>query len=57
MAEEKLRCTSCNVSIHARENFVKFKCPSCNETLIVRCINCKNTGALYKCKKCGFEGP
>lgn len=54
---EVLRCTSCNVHIHAKDNFVKFKCPSCGEALIVRCINCKKASRIYKCPKCGFEGP
>jgi predicted RNA-binding Zn-ribbon protein involved in translation (DUF1610 family) len=64
MAEEKsdvktgkLRCTSCNVHIRAKDNFVKFKCPNCGKALIVRCANCKNAGVIYKCPECGFEGP
>lgn len=54
---EVLRCTSCNVHIQAKGNFVKFMCPACNKQLIVRCKNCKDASVLYKCKNCGFEGP
>lgn len=52
-----LRCTSCNVHIGAKDNFVKFMCPSCGDALIVRCANCKSSSVIYKCPKCGFEGP
>ena len=52
-----LRCTSCNVNIGARANFVSFSCPSCGKELIVRCNNCKEASSRYICKSCGFEGP
>jgi predicted RNA-binding Zn-ribbon protein involved in translation (DUF1610 family) len=57
MEEEKaLNCTSCNTSIQVSGNFVKFKCPSCGEKLIVRCEACRSENVSYKCK-CGFVGP
>jgi Zn-ribbon RNA-binding protein len=52
-----MNCTSCNTHISASDNFVKFKCPSCNEQLIVRCGICRNNTVKYTCKKCGFAGP
>jgi len=55
MAE--LICTSCKRRVESIEGTTKFKCPNCSESEIVRCLNCKEIGAKYKCKKCGFEGP
>jgi len=57
MSEDKeLNCISCNLHMGASDNFVKFKCPGCNEQIIVRCDICRSNGIKYKCK-CGFEGP
>ncbi|NOZ82099.1 MAG: DUF1610 domain-containing protein [Candidatus Micrarchaeota archaeon] len=53
----ELRCTNCNISLVGQDNFVKFKCPSCGEGLIIRCSRCKRLSNPYKCEKCGFEGP
>jgi predicted RNA-binding Zn-ribbon protein involved in translation (DUF1610 family) len=55
--EKELNCTSCNVHIHASENFVKFKCPACNDEWVIRCERCKAAGVKYTCKKCRFTGP
>jgi predicted RNA-binding Zn-ribbon protein involved in translation (DUF1610 family) len=52
-----LKCSSCGTSVLAKKSWVKFKCPSCGETEIVRCYNCKVLSNKYKCSKCGFEGP
>jgi predicted RNA-binding Zn-ribbon protein involved in translation (DUF1610 family) len=52
-----MRCTSCNVEIKAKENFVIFKCPNCGKTTIVRCASCKASGRKYTCSECGFVGP
>jgi hypothetical protein len=51
-----LRCTSCNVDVLARPNYVRFPCPSCGKFEIVRCSRCKSLSIPYKCK-CGFVGP
>ena len=55
MAE--LVCSSCKVRIDNVEGSTRFKCPNCGGVEIVRCSNCREIGAKYKCTKCGFEGP
>ncbi|HLE07976.1 MAG TPA: zinc finger domain-containing protein [archaeon] len=52
----KLKCLTCGTSLAGQDNFVKFNCPACGETEIVRCARCKNQSVPYGCK-CGFEGP
>lgn len=37
--------------------FVKFTCPSCIKSEIIRTIHEKKVGAKYECKGCGFTGP
>ncbi|MEM5843669.1 MAG: zinc finger domain-containing protein [Candidatus Aenigmatarchaeota archaeon] len=51
------KCSTCKVNVLAKENFVKFECPSCGEALIVRCSTCKALSNKYTCPKCGFTGP
>jgi len=50
-----LRCTSCNIEVS--DDYVKFKCPACGKTEIIRCDKCRATSTPYKCQECGFEGP
>ncbi|MCL4375489.1 RNA-binding protein [Candidatus Marsarchaeota archaeon] len=45
-------CISCG---KLSNQYVKFKCPACEEE-IIRCYNCRETHIKYK-SKCGFEGP
>ena len=51
-----LKCTSCGTNILAKSNFVKFACPDCGKTEIIRCKNCKDLSNKYVCT-CGFSGP
>jgi len=51
------RCSSCGMNILSKDNFVKFKCPACGNTLIVRCHTCKSNSNKYSCSECGFIGP
>lgn len=37
--------------------FVKFKCPNCLKSEIVRTAHERAIGAKYECKSCGFKGP
>ena len=37
--------------------YTEFKCPSCNEEVLIRCRHCREISNMYKCKACGFEGP
>ncbi len=46
-------CSSCNKK---SESYVKFKCPSCNETMY-RCEHCRALSNAFKCKNCGLELP
>ncbi|HLC59650.1 MAG TPA: zinc finger domain-containing protein [archaeon] len=52
-----MKCTSCGTDSLARKNFVRFMCPNCMETEIVRCFNCKVMSNRYECVKCKFIGP
>ncbi|MEA3254626.1 MAG: zinc finger domain-containing protein [Candidatus Altiarchaeota archaeon] len=49
------RCSSCGTEV--MDNYVKFKCPSCDKTEIVRCESCRLLGTKYTCEVCGFVGP
>jgi predicted RNA-binding Zn-ribbon protein involved in translation (DUF1610 family) len=52
-----MNCVSCGVSIGSGKNWVKFSCPKCKKTEIIRCEGCKKLENTYKCKDCGFIGP
>lgn len=49
------KCTSCSKEVV--NDFVEFKCPSCEKKKLVRCKHCRNTSKTYKCEECGFIGP
>ncbi|MBU0979458.1 MAG: DUF1610 domain-containing protein [Nanoarchaeota archaeon] len=36
---------------------VRFKCPNCGKTEILRTKHQRETVVRYKCHECGFEGP
>jgi predicted RNA-binding Zn-ribbon protein involved in translation (DUF1610 family) len=36
---------------------VKFKCPNCGKTEIIRSKHDRATVVRYRCPECGFEGP
>jgi len=50
------KCTSCGVSL-VDKGSTKFKCPSCGEAEIGRCMVCRDQGVPYECPECGFRGP
>jgi predicted RNA-binding Zn-ribbon protein involved in translation (DUF1610 family) len=50
-------CSSCKKDISNEQGAVKFKCPNCGKTVIVRCKNCRKIAAKYECPECGFMGP
>jgi len=52
-----MKCMTCGVNLVGQENFVKFACPACSETVIIRCHRCKKLSVPYRCGKCRFEGP
>ncbi len=52
----ELICTTCNVNVLAKNNFVQFDCPNCGKERIVRCKTCKNLSNKYVCKSCSFVG-
>ncbi|MBU4500988.1 MAG: DUF1610 domain-containing protein [Nanoarchaeota archaeon] len=54
---KKLTCNSCKKEITNDLGATQFKCPECGKAEIVRCKNCREIGARYKCSACGFEGP
>lgn len=39
------------------DDYVKFKCPKCGKSVIVRCMKCRDNVIPYTCGECGFEGP
>ncbi len=50
-------CTSCGKPIPPGSESTKFLCPNCGEIQIKRDGKCRKFGRLYKCPKCGFQGP
>ncbi|ABM81180.1 zinc finger domain-containing protein [Hyperthermus butylicus] len=50
-------CASCGRPITPWEKGVAFVCPNCGEVVIWRCARCRKMGVVYRCPKCGFEGP
>ena len=56
-AKHVMRCTSCRRRIEAEKHWVKFLCPACQKSDIIRCEKCKGLEVKYVCEKCGFEGP
>ncbi|HEV2231714.1 MAG TPA: zinc finger domain-containing protein [Thermoplasmata archaeon] len=50
------RCTSCGRAI-AGHGSTHFPCPQCGDSVLGRCANCRDQSVLYRCPKCGFEGP
>ena len=52
-----MKCISCGKRVETEEVWVKFPCPACGKTEIIRCGKCKKLGNVYKCPECGFEGP
>ncbi len=40
----------------AKNNFVEFECPEC-ENKLIRCRMCKESSVNYKCSECDFMGP
>jgi hypothetical protein len=53
----KNHCSSCKVDIANDVGSVRFPCPGCGKTEIIRCSKCRKIVAQYKCPECGFVGP
>jgi predicted RNA-binding Zn-ribbon protein involved in translation (DUF1610 family) len=53
----ELKCSTCGRNLIGQEDFVKFECPECGKTVIIRCRQCKMKSNKYVCEKCKFEGP
>jgi Zn-ribbon RNA-binding protein len=51
------RCSSCNTSIVNEAGAVKFSCPGCSKSTIMRCSKCRKIVTKYVCQECGFVGP
>ncbi|MCI4318211.1 MAG: zinc finger domain-containing protein [Thermoplasmata archaeon] len=56
MAVTDLRCSSCGLALSGR-GATHFTCPQCSETTLGRCSRCRDQSVLFRCPKCGFEGP
>ncbi|MCD6557585.1 MAG: DUF1610 domain-containing protein [Candidatus Aenigmarchaeota archaeon] len=57
MEHAELKCITCGVNIVSEDNFSKFLCPNCGKVEIIRCEKCRRKSNIYRCPKCGFEGP
>ncbi|MEA2035876.1 MAG: zinc finger domain-containing protein [Nanoarchaeota archaeon] len=57
MEEQKLTCSSCKARITNLDGSVKFECPSCGKSTLIRCKHCREIAAKYTCPNCQFEGP
>ena len=55
-AHPELRCTSCGRALPSPGG-TQFPCPSCGEVTIGRDARCRDQSVIYRCPKCGFEGP
>jgi hypothetical protein len=51
------RCSSCKTAVTNVSGTVKFLCPQCSKSEIVRCERCRRFAAKYNCASCGLEGP
>jgi predicted RNA-binding Zn-ribbon protein involved in translation (DUF1610 family) len=51
------KCSSCNTSVVNEAGAVKFNCPSCGKSTIIRCSKCRKIVTKYDCHACGFVGP
>jgi len=51
-----LQCNSCKKHIDVTGG-IKFLCPSCEKSEIVRCRHCREIASKYICKNCNFSGP
>lgn len=49
-------CTSCGVRLLGK-GVTTFLCPSCGESKMGRCAQCRDQSVTYTCNKCGFAGP
>ena len=47
-------CVSCGRLTH---EYTEFKCPSCGDSTVIRDKHCREITNIYRCPKCGFEGP
>jgi len=50
-------CSSCGKRTANDSGSVKFKCPSCGKTEMIRCTKCRQLATKYTCAECGFQGP
>ena len=57
MVEKDLKCSSCKEKITNTPGSIKFTCPACGKSEIIRCKHCREIVAKYKCPSCKFEGP
>jgi len=51
------KCSSCYINVVNDSAAVKFPCPNCGKSTIIRCSKCRKIVTKYKCPVCGFEGP
>ncbi|UCF08964.1 MAG: DUF1610 domain-containing protein [Thermoplasmata archaeon] len=49
-------CSSCGKRL-VGPGTTSFPCPSCGNSVIGRCANCRDQSVVYYCKACGFQGP
>ncbi|MFH1834819.1 MAG: zinc finger domain-containing protein [Methanobacteriota archaeon] len=49
------KCSSCGTEV--MKDYVKFKCPGCGKSNILRCKSCRVLGTTYSCGNCNLQGP
>ena len=57
MVIKKEKCSSCKVDISNQKGIIRFNCPNCGKTEIIRCEHCRKISTKYICKECNFSGP
>lgn len=57
MTEKELTCNSCKKRITNVTGTVRFMCPNCGKSELVRCKQCREKAIKYECASCNFTGP
>jgi hypothetical protein len=53
---DEVACSSCGIRLIGNKD-TKFQCPDCGAKVMGRCEQCRDQSIVYKCPKCGFQGP
>ena len=49
--------STCNEDASKQSGTVRFPCPKCGKTVIIRSKHARELATKYTCPQCGFRGP